>query len=256
MKKYVRDLLILEKYGINDEYFVLELTDSDFLPDILPAQFVEVLVENAPGVFLRRPISIHDVDYEKNTLKLLIQIVGEGTRRLSLLQPGDSVNLIFPLGNTFSMPDSPKILLVGGGCGMAPLLYTARHFHDYGFELKVLMGARSKSGLLLRDEYRKYGELLTCTEDGSHGVKGYVTDHPVFQPENIDVIYACGPTPMIKALGNWALSHQVECEVSLENMMACGIGACLCCVQKTNSGNKTVCQDGPVFNIKDIVWQT
>jgi len=254
MKKYVQDLIVYDKQVLNNEYFLLELTYSEPLPDMLPAQFVEVLVENAPGVFLRRPISIHDVDYEKNILKLLVQIVGEGTRRLSLLQTGDTVNLVYPLGNTFSMPEKPGILLVGGGCGMAPLLYAARYFRDFGFEPQILIGARSKSGLLLRDEYRKYGELLTCTEDGSHGTKGYVTDHPVFASGKIDIIYACGPTPMLKAVGNWALSNNVHCEVSLENLMACGIGACLCCVQKTTSGNKTVCQEGPVFNIKEIVW--
>ncbi len=255
MKKYIATLPVIQNYPINDEYFVLELTHEELLPDILPAQFVEILVEGEPGVFLRRPISIHDVDYENNLLRLLIRIAGKGTQKLSLLREGDAVDMVYPLGNSFSMPQKPNILLVGGGCGMAPLLYAARYFREYGFEPRVLVGARSKKGILLRDEYRKYAELLTCTEDGSHGVKGYVTDHPVFSDRNnIDIIYACGPTPMLKAVGAWAMNNDVECEVSLENLMACGIGACLCCVQKTIDGNKTVCQEGPVFNIKDIIW--
>ncbi|HOY38868.1 MAG: dihydroorotate dehydrogenase electron transfer subunit [Bacteroidales bacterium] len=255
MRKYIHDLIVYKNIALNDEYFILELTHPEPLPDIFPAQFAEVSVPDKHGVFLRRPISIHDVDYDSNIVKLLIQIVGDGTKKLSQISTGSTLNLVYPLGNSFSMPSKPNLLLVGGGCGMAPLLYTARYFTSFGFSIKVLIGARTKENILLRDEYRKHAELLTCTEDGTHGTKGYVTDHPVLsEPEGIDVIYACGPTPMMKAIAKYAEKNNIECEVSLENVMACGIGACLCCVQKTIHGNKTVCNDGPVFNIKEIVW--
>ncbi len=254
MKKFVHDLIILDKQVINQEYFTLSLTHEELLPTIMPAQFVEVLVENAHSVFLRRPISIHDVDYDDNVLKLLIQVVGEGTSKLLELNKGDLLNLVYPLGNSFSTPENTEILLIGGGCGMAPLLYTARYFKNFGFKPTILLGTRNKNGIILREEYSKYGELLVCTEDGSLGTKGFVTDHPILKENRFKEVYACGPTPMLKAIGNWAIKNDIKCEVSLENLMACGVGACLCCVQKTKQGNKTVCQDGPVFNIKDIIW--
>jgi len=255
MRKHIHDLVVYDNIQLNDEYFILELTHTEHLPDMYPAQFAEVSVPDTNGIFLRRPISIHDVDYDRNILKLLVQIVGAGTKRLSTIKQGETLNLVYPLGNTFSMPEKTNILLVGGGCGMAPLLYAARYFKSFGYNTQVLIGARSKSGILLRDEYRKHAELIACTEDGTYGTKGYVTDHPVFaDPSGIDVIYACGPTPMLKAIASYALNNNIDCEISLENMMACGVGACLCCIQKTKQGNKTVCSDGPVFNVKDIIW--
>lgn len=255
MQKFIHDLRVVDKIRLNADYFILELTHSEPLPAMMPGQFVEIRVDGAPNTFLRRPISIFDVDYDSNILKLLIEIVGEGTKILSYVEAYDYVNIVYPLGNSFSMPQSNKILLVGGGCGMAPLLYTARYFRNFGYIPTILLGARSNLGIIEPDEYSKYGELHICTEDGSLGTKGYVTNHEVLKdPKLFDKIYVCGPEPMMKAVGKLALEHKVHCEVSLENLMACGVGACLCCVQDTVNGNICVCTEGPVFNVKDLKW--
>ena len=257
-KKYINDFLITKKKYLSADYFILDLTSFSELPEIKPAQFVEVKVEGSPETFLRRPISIHDIDRETNTIKLLIRIVGKGTQKLSELKKGDYLNLIYPLGNSFSIPKNgdKKVLLVGGGCGTAPLLYTARYFSQAGFKVTSLLGFSDKENIIAKKSFNEFGELLLTTEDGSEGECGNVLQHSVFnKPEfQYQKIYSCGPEPMLKNLAAWSLSNNVECEVSLENMMACGFGACLCCVQKTKSGNKCVCVDGPVFNVNDIVW--
>lgn len=146
-------------------------------------------------------------------------------------------------------------MLVGGGVGVAPLLYLGSELRQCGVEPTFLLGARSVSDLLLVDEFRKYGRVLITTEDGSAGERGFVTQHKVLGQECFDGIYTCGPTPMMKAVAAYARKTDTPCEVSLENMMACGLGACLCCVEKTTEGNLCVCKDGPVFNINRLLWQ-
>ncbi len=246
MKKFVNDFCIIRKTILSDQYFVLEVQSPTKLPPIFPGQFVEILVENSSSTFLRRPISVHDVDYENNSICLMIQIVGDGTKQLSLLKVGDSLNMIYPLGNSFSKIENSKILLVGGGCGVAPLLYLAKHLQGHGNVLNILLGARNASFVLQEDQYRKCGNVFISTEDGSMGQKGLVTGNPVMT-EHYDRIYTCGPNPMMKAVAKIAQSRNIPCEVSLENMMACGVGACLCCVTETSSGNQCVCTEGPVF---------
>lgn len=255
MKKYISDLLVTTKEALNNQYFLLKLTSETTLPAMLPGQFVEVLVEHSTTTFLRRPLSIHFVDTAANEMWLLVQKIGDGTRKMSEYAVGQTVNVIYPLGNTFSIPaNKQKVLLVGGGVGVAPLLMLGEVLQKKGFEPAFLLGARSKSDLLELDEFAKYGEVYTTTEDGSHGEKGFVTHHSVLK-EQFDKMYTCGPTPMMKAIAAYAMENNIDCEASLENTMACGIGACLCCVQDTKEGHKCVCTDGPVFNIKDLKWQ-
>ena len=139
---------------------------------------------------------------------------------------------------------------------MAPLLFTARYMQRFGFRPDILLGYRSKSNILRKEVYEQYGNVFYATDDGSFGEKGTVMDHSIFKSEKFPYteILACGPEPMMRALAKWALEHNVECEVSLENKMACGIGACLCCVQNTKEGHKCVCTEGPVFNVKQLLW--
>jgi dihydroorotate dehydrogenase electron transfer subunit len=257
MKKFMRDLLVSDNILLNEQYFLLKLKGSDELPEILPGQFAEVRVDDSPSTFLRRPISICYVDFKLNELWLLIQIVGAGTMKLSKLRPGDSLNLIFPLGNSFTLPVSKdsEVLLVGGGVGIAPLLIWGAHLTQLGYQCSFLLGGRSASNLLLLEEFSKYGKIYTTTEDGSSGEKGYVTQHSILaSATNFQGLYTCGPTPMMKALASYALKRNIFCEVSLENTMACGFGACLCCVTDTTEGNVCVCTEGPVFNITKLKW--
>ena len=227
------------------------------LPDILPGQFVTLHFDDTPHTFLRRPISVHDVDCTDNTLHLLVQVVGDGTRRMAALQSGEVVNVIFPLGNGFTTAFAPdrRVLLVGGGIGAAPLLYLARTLHHAGIHPDILIGARTASDFVPLDAYRRFGTVCQTTEDGSAGVRGYVTDHPWLHEVHYDFICACGPKPMMVSVARYARRTGTECEVSLENSMACGIGACLCCVEKTDKGHVCVCTEGPVFNINRLTWQ-
>lgn len=241
---------------LGSNYCLLTLSPADGapLPAMMPGQFVQVAVDT-PGVFLRRPISIHDVDTARRELKLLVRRAGRGTAALIDMPVGRVINVVLPLGNSFttSFGFSQQLLLVGGGVGVAPLLYLGRYLSENGLKPRFLIGARSESDLLLLDEFRAVGPVDVCTEDGSSGVKGLVTDHPILQM-NHDHIFCCGPTPMMKAVAALARTKGISCEVSLENMMACGLGACLCCVEKTVKGNVCVCTDGPVFDINELTW--
>ena len=257
MKKYLIDLTVVSMEHVHERYVLLKLTDSHPLPPMLPGQFVEVRIDGSPATFLRRPISINNVDQERNELWLLVATVGDGTRRLACLKAGDSLNCLLPLGNGFSQPGAHRApLLVGGGVGVAPLLYLGRSLREEGVAPTFLLGARSSRDLLMLDAFRQYGRVLVTTEDGSEGERGFVTNHSILNKERFDLIQTCGPTPMMKAVARYAHEQAIDCEVSLENLMACGLGACLCCVEKTVGGNVCVCKEGPVFNIKRLLWQS
>ena len=154
------------------------------------------------------------------------------------------------------MPESKeqKFLLVGGGVGIAPLLFMGEAMLQLGVRPTFLLGARSKSDLLRLDAYRACGTVYVTTEDGSEGEKGFVTQHSILQREKFDNIAVCGPKPMMMAMARYAREAQIPCEVSLENMMACGLGACLCCVEETKDGNVCVCKEGPVFDVEKLKW--
>jgi dihydroorotate dehydrogenase electron transfer subunit len=255
MSKRIEDLKVVENKRINNDYYVIELAGDIKFPDIKPGQFAQVRVDGSRETFLRRPISIHDIDYDRNTIKLLIQIVGKGTEKLTKLEKGNLLNMVYPLGNSFSVPGkNEKILLVGGGCGIAPLLFLGKYLKSIGYTPDILLGFRSLERIIEYEEYAKVGKVYLTTEDGSKGEKGFVTDHKVLKSPVYDRIYSCGPDSMMKAIAGYCRRNGIFCEVSLENLMACGIGACLCCIVDTVKGNLCTCTDGPVFNINDLKW--
>lgn len=269
MKKYILDLTVRAVEHVHERYVLIRLSHGERLPEMLPGQFVEVRVDGSPTTFLRRPISINYIDRDQNELWLLVACIGNGTRRLAELKAGDNLNCVLPLGNSFSLPLSPSTLegdkgrlLIGGGVGVAPLLYLGAVLRQGGAEPTFLLGARTKKDLLMLHEFEKYGRVLVTTEDGSMGERGFVTNHPVLEQERFDMIQCCGPTPMMKAVARYAREKGIDCEVSLENLMACGLGACLCCVEEVRQSGQTaqhthvcVCKDGPVFNINRLLWQ-
>ena len=258
MKKYILDLTVVENIQLNLNYVLLKLTSSKRLPEMLPGQFAEIRIDKSPTTFLRRPISINYVDRVHNEVWFLIQLVGDGTRHLGNVQPGDIINVILPLGNGFTFPDShlkKKVLLIGGGVGTAPLLYLGEQLVQKNHEPIFLLGAKSRNDLLQLDLFANYGEIYATTEDGSYGEIGYVTQHSILSQIEVEYIYTCGPKPMMMSVAKYARSHNINCEVSLENMMACGLGACLCCVENTTEGHLCVCKEGPVFNINRLLWQ-
>lgn len=257
MKKACLDLTVSSIDHLNEKYVLIKLTSQDAMPPMAPGQFVEVKVDKSPNTFLRRPISIHNFDAETNELWLLVARIGDGTRQMGELHVGDTLNCVLPLGNGFTMPDTAdkRLLLVGGGVGVAPLLYFGAEIKKMGGRPSFLLGARTKTDLLQLELFEALGDVYVTTEDGSYGERGFVTNHSVLQTTHFDQISCCGPKPMMKAVAAYATKHDVSCEVSLENMMACGLGACLCCVEKTIEGNLCVCKDGPVLNIKKLLWQ-
>lgn len=259
MKKTILDLTVRSVERLHERYVLLKLTHEQPLPEMLPGQFVEVRVDGSQTTFLRRPISICYVDKKANELWLLVATVGDGTKRMAQLKEGDKLNCVLPLGNGFTLPaeSEPKrrLLLVGGGVGVAPMLNLGAELNAKGHEVIFLLGARSNKDLLLMCEFSKYGQVYVTTEDGSEGEKGFVTQHSLLKENKFDTIYSCGPTPMMKAVAKYAKASGFNCEVSLENLMACGLGACLCCVEKTVKGNVCVCKEGPVFNIDQLLWQ-
>ncbi len=282
MKK-ITDFRLIEKKEWTKSTFLLLQSDEP-LEEIKAGQFVQVRVDDAQHTYLRRPISIHDVDYQNRTITLLVQRVGEGTNKMSDIEIGDTLNIIYPLGNGFTIPvetqniasvetqniasvpemqniasvpemqNVASVLLIGGGIGIAPLYYLGKMLKEKGVKFKFLLGGRSKSDLIMLDEFASVGEVLITTNDGTLGEQGFVTQHSVWQKERFDMIYTCGPKPMMMAVTKIARENNIECEVSLENLMACGLGACLCCVENTIEGNVCVCKEGPVMNINKLLW--
>ena len=254
-KKYQLDLVVVSNERLTERHVLLRLTHSCPLPEMLPGQFVEVRIDDTPDVMLRRPISIHHVDGANNELWLLVATVGKGTQWMGTLSKGDTVNAILPLGNGFDIDNSgQRPLLVGGGVGVAPLYDLGFRLKSHGVEPTFLLGARVQADLLQLSLFQQLGQTLVTTEDGSMGERGFVTQHSVLQAEHFTHIYTCGPKPMMVSVARYAQELQIPCEASLENMMACGLGACLCCVEKTTEGNLCVCKDGPVFNTNLLLW--
>ena len=255
MKKFLIDFKIVKNERLSDSYslFVLEPINGE-LPEMHPGQFVQVEVPNSKSTYLRRPISINYVDYANNQLWLLVRKAGEGTSSLMKLAENNIVNLMLPLGNGFTIFPGETMLLIGGGVGVAPLLYLGKKAKEAGANVKFLLGARTENDLLELEKFEAVGDVFVSTENGGKGEKGFVTQHSVLNSGSFSRIACCGPMPMMKAVAKIAKEKSIECEVSLENVMACGLGACLCCVEDTVEGNVCVCKEGPVFNIKRLKW--
>ena len=258
LKKHIIDLQVVSVETLGERFVLLKCTDPNApLPPMMPGQFAQLRVDGSKETFLRRPISINFVDTKLNQIWFLVQLVGAGSRALGRLKEGDTLNALLPLGNGFSMPVSAdkKHLLVGGGVGTAPLLYLGAQMNLMGMRPTFLLGARTKDMLLQMEDFQRVGDVYVTTEDGSAGEKGFVTQHSILFKQHFDRISVCGPSPMMKAVAKFARANSVPCEVSLENMMACGLGACLCCVEKTVKGNVCVCTEGPVFDINELTWE-
>lgn len=216
-------------------------------------QFVALYSENAERL-LPRPISICEIDKERGRLRFVFRIVGNGTEEFSRKKAGDTISILGPLGNGYTLKGK-KALLFGGGIGIPPMLELAKQL---SCEIQVVLGYRD-SQLFLKDEFEKYARVYVSTEDGSVGTKGNVIDAVKEHGLTADMIFACGPKPMLKGIKAFAEEHKIPAQLSMEEKMACGIGACLACVcQSTETDahshvkNKRVCKDGPVFYADEI----
>ncbi len=256
-KKFVKEFSVIENSALNATNFLIKVQSDTKLPEIKPGQFVNIEIKDAEEVFLRRPFSVFEVDYEKNVISMIVKILGRGSRKLTEINVGSKISMVYPLGKTFTYPSAnDKILLIGGGSGVAPMLFLAKESGLPVENVDILLGARSEEDHINVDDYKKFANLHYASEDGSLGEKGFVTQHSVFTQnlKSYSKIYACGPDGMMRAIAKEAKVADVFCEVSLENLMACGFGVCLCCIEPTTKGNQCVCTDGPVFNINDLKW--
>ena len=227
-----------------------------------PGNFIEIRVTDQTEPFLRRPISIHNLDKENGVLEFIFQVKGKGTEILSRKQIGDKIDIIAPLGyGTFKLENYKKIAIIGGGIGIFPLYELLKQANINNVETGVYLSFRNKDLVLLEYEFGKLtNKLNISTDDGSYKNKGFAIEFlkQDMGKEKYECIYACGPTPMLRAVKNYAVENNINCQVSLEEKMACGLGVCLGCAVKTSTSPKDapeyfhVCKAGPVFNAKDV----
>ncbi|GBR77443.1 dihydroorotate dehydrogenase electron transfer subunit [Candidatus Termititenax dinenymphae] len=242
--KTLYQAVVTKTSWITSSYLLLTL-NVGVTVSVQAGQFAALQI---PGVYLRRPFSIHDAD--GTTLSFLIKIVGKGTQKLAELKTGDKISVIYPLGNGFILSDKPAVL-AGGGCGIAPLLLLAKQLKN---KPTVILGGRTKADIVQLDAFAEYAEVKVTTEDGTLGTKGFVTAELTSLSQDT-AVYACGPEPMLRALHKLAKEKKFELQLSLEAMMGCGIGACLGCVTDTKKdGHVCVCTEGPVFKAEELVW--
>jgi len=237
--------------------FDIEIYCPEIAAEAKAGQFVQAAAE---GFFLRRPISICDINKENGSIRLVFEVRGKGTDKLSELNRGSLIDIIAPLGNGFKVLEKgKKCVCIGGGIGTPPMLGIAK---EYGENATVISGFRNMAAVILQEDLRSCGaHTILCTDDGSAGRKGFVTDAltQILANEKPDIIYACGPMIMLKNITKMAADSGIFCQVSLEQRMACGVGACLVCVCRTvkdgEDFNSHVCKDGPVFDSREVVFE-
>ena len=251
-KKTKESLKIVSQEKIGTGIFSLWLQADNMAANAKPGQFLSLYTKDGSKL-LPRPISICEIDKENGRIRLVYRVTGKntGTEAFSRLHPGISIETMGPLGNGFPLEETEgkKVLLIGGGIGIPPMLETAKQLNA---QKTAVLGYRDE--LFLNDEFKKYADVYVATEDGSAGTKGNVLNAIKENALEADVIFACGPTPMLRALKQYAEENNIKCWISMEERMACGIGACLACVCKSKEidahsqvHNKRVCKDGPVF---------
>jgi len=256
---------IIENKKISADCYRMTFESKEIACQAKPGQFLHIKCSDAYDPLLRRPISIHSV--ENNIIGIFYKVVGRGTELLSKKTSGDPIDVIGPLGNGFDyqlVSNCQLPILVGGGIGIAPLCFLAQKLVERHSNITVLIGADTKRNILCADEFKKLGcKVEVSTDDGSAGINGTVVD--LLKKELISVnsklkVFACGPVPMLKHVNKLISVYNVPSQVSLERQMACGIGACMGCTIKTQNlklktqNYKRVCRDGPVFDVKEIVW--
>lgn len=251
-EKYKEQAVIIRQEEISYGIYSMWLKTEKIAGQAKPGQFISVYCHEGSRL-LPRPISICEIDREDQALRIVYRVVGKGTEELSKMRTGGSLDIVGPLGNGFPLKEK-KAFLIGGGIGIPPMLQLAKELQC---EKQLVLGYRDS--LFLQEEFKKQGKLYVATEDGSYGTEGNVLDAIRENGLDAEIIYACGPMPMLRAIKAYAQEKNIECWLSLEERMACGIGACLACVCKsrekdshTNVNNKRICKEGPVFRAEEV----
>lgn len=244
---------VMKQDMIGTDIYSLEIRAAFIAESAKPGQFVALYSKDGAKI-LPRPISICEIHSDEGTIRLVYRIAGEGTREFSKLKVGDHIEVMGPLGNGFRMENNKKAILIGGGIGIPPMLELAKQLDC---DKSVVLGYRDE--IFMAEDFESRADVYMASEDGKHGVKGNVINAIEEYDIQGDIIYACGPTPMLKAIKEYAEKKGIKAQISMEERMACGIGACLACVCKSkdidehsNSHTKRVCKDGPVFDAREV----
>ncbi len=257
MSKIQHTVKIVSNEKICPRFFKLSLKCDAIVKIIQPGQFIHIKVSETLIPFFRRPFSVYRA---KKYIEVLYEAIGLGTKTLATREPGEYLDILGPLGNTFSMPQKyiKQVVMIGGGIGVAPFLMLSDALAKKNLELILLYGGRSKGHTFDMKEFKKNGcKVFTATDDGSAGIRGYVSNlfSKIDPNPKSTMLYTCGPHPMMVAVQEFSKKHNLYCEAACEQMMACGLGACLGCSIPTTSGYKTVCYDGPVFDIRKVIFK-
>lgn len=247
-----KKMIIIENEEIASNIYSMWIQSEEISSEAVPGQFVSLYCQDGSRI-LPRPISICEIDKEGKRIRLVYRVASRGTREFAALGKGDTIEVMGPLGNGFTLEgDNP--ILIGGGIGIPPMLELAKQLKG---RAQVVLGYRDQ--LFLHKEFEAYGQVHVATDDGSYGSKGNVIDAIMEQGIKGDIIFACGPTPMLKGIKNYAIEQGIKAKLSMEERMACGIGACLACVcnskdvdHHSHVKNKRVCKEGPVFDMDEV----
>lgn len=253
MMKVVCQAEVICQKQIGPSIMELAFRAPEMVKECKAGQFVHIKVGDSTQPLLRRPISLSDVDFTKEKISVIYRILGEGTEKLARFNAGDRIDVLGPLGNGFDL-GYKKPLLIGGGMGIAPLIFLAKQFSPQ--PVSVLIGGRCREELFWTDYFKDCSDALYITsDDGCMGHKGFTPDilPKILDNQKYDCIYACGPKPMLQQIAQISRGTGIACQVSLEDYMACGIGACLSCTCETKHGRKKVCTDGPVFWAEEVL---
>lgn len=253
---------LVKKEQLKEDIFKFSVEAPEIVKVAKPGHFIEIRVSDNVEPFLRRPISIYNLDKENGILEFIFQVKGKGTEILSQKLEGDLIDIIGPLGyGTFKYEDYENIAVIGGGIGVFPLYELSKNAKKDGKNVNIYLGFRNKDFVVLEKEFKAVSDkLITTTDDGTYAEKGFAIDFlkQDVEDKKIDCIYACGPLPMLKAVRNYAIEKNIPCQISLEERMGCGLGVCLGCAVKTAKSSEDkpeylhVCKAGPVFEAKEV----
>ena len=255
---------ILDHQKVAPQHFKLTLSSTYISSHSEPGQFVNLRITESYDPLLRRPLSVHRASKEHKRFELLYEVVGRGTELLSKYSVGSELDILGPLGKGFVVDKKKEIaILVGGGMGVAPLLLLGDELKGKSKAIYVLIGAKTRDRALCEQDFKGItDQVLVSTDDGSYGKKGFISDilldvlNNTLKEHDLDLstVYACGPNPMLKAVTDICFQKKIDCQLSMEQHMACGIGTCLGCVIKTRDGYKKVCDEAPVFDAKEMIF--
>ena len=248
---------IIENSRVSRSFFLLKFK---YPLKLKPGQFFNIRINNSVDPYLRRPLSVHDWDAQTHTVSLLYKVVGRGTKLLAALKKGSEFKVLGPLGNSFELKGlrgKDAVALIGGGIGLAPLVFLAKELAKRKIKVHVFAGFKNKAEVYVAPAVKKISkELFISTDDGSLGKQGFITAYfaEKLSKQRYAAAFVCGPENMMKITSAICKKADVPVQYSLESIMGCGIGACMCCVCDTVMGYKKVCADGPVFKDEELVW--